>query len=98
MIEPAEAHTSAGLAARRSVAWAQALAFVLARCCSSIIRAVGVQQSSAALSRVGFGFFLVVAMNVCVTCCALIANDTVPPNIVVFTFVQAFAPDSAASP
>ena len=79
--------------ARRSVAWAQALAFVLgALLLVYVIRAVGVQPIFAALSRVGFGFFLVVAMNGLRHVLRTIAMSTsVPPEQRRFTFVQAFA-------
>jgi putative ABC transport system permease protein len=79
--------------AGRSVAWAQALAFVLgALLLVYVIRAVGVQPIFAALSRVGFGFFLVVAMNGLRHVLRTIAMSTsVPPEQRRFTFVQAFA-------
>ena len=49
---------------RRSVAWAQAIAFVLgALLLWYVVRRVGVQPIFTALSRVGFGFFIVVALN-----------------------------------
>jgi putative ABC transport system permease protein len=79
--------------ARRSVAWAQALAFMLgALLLVFLIRAVGVQPIFTALSRVGFGFFLVVAMNGLRHVLRTIAMSTsVPPEHRRFTFVQAFA-------
>ncbi|HSP62297.1 MAG TPA: lysylphosphatidylglycerol synthase domain-containing protein, partial [Pyrinomonadaceae bacterium] len=79
--------------ARRSVAWVQALAFVLgALLLVYVIRAVGVQPIFAALSRVGFGFFLVVAMNGLRHVLRTVAMSTsVPPEQRRFTFVQAFA-------
>ncbi len=79
--------------ARRSAAWAQTLAFVLgALLLVYVIRAVGVQPIFTALSRVGFGFFLVVAMNGLRHALRTIAMSTsVPPEHRRFTFVQAFA-------
>src|SRR5712691_5027537 len=75
------------------MAWAQALAFALgALLLVYVIRAVGVQPIFAALSRVGFGFFLVVAMNGLRHVLRTIAMSTsVPPEHRRFTFVQAFA-------
>ncbi len=79
--------------ARRSAAWLQALAFVLgALLLVYVIRAVGVQPIFTALSRVGFGFFLVVAMNGLRHVLRTIAMSTsVPPEQRRFTFIQAFA-------
>ena len=79
--------------ARRSVAWAQTLAFLLgALLLVYLIRAVGVQPIFAALSRVGFGFFLVLALNGLRHVLRTIAMSTsVPPEHRRFTFVQAFA-------
>jgi putative ABC transport system permease protein len=94
LIEAADTATvSRPSRARRSVAWAQALAFVLgALLLVYVIRAVGVQPIFAALSRVGFGFFLVVAMNGLRHVLRTIAMSTsVPPEQRRFTFVQAFA-------
>ena len=94
LIEPAEKHTVGRPSrARRSMAWAQALVFVLgALVLVYVIRAVGVQPIFAALSRVGFGFFLVVAMNGLRHVLRTIAMSTsVPPEQRRFTFVQAFA-------
>src|SRR5438309_1586996 len=50
---------------KRSMVWAQAIAFVLgALLLVYVIRVVvGVQPIFAALGRVGFGFFIVVAIN-----------------------------------
>ena len=50
--------------AKRSIAWLQAVAFVLgALLLVYVIRRVGVQPIFSALGRVGFGFFFVVAIN-----------------------------------
>src|ERR1051325_10816621 len=50
--------------ARRSVAWLQTAAFLLgALLLFYLIRTVGVEAIVSALSRVGFGFFIVVATN-----------------------------------
>jgi putative ABC transport system permease protein len=79
--------------ARRNVAWVQTLAFLLgALLLVYVIRAVGVQPIFTALSRVGFGFFLVVAMNGLRHVLRTVAMSTsVPPEQRRFTFVQAFA-------
>jgi putative ABC transport system permease protein len=94
LIEPAETHTVGRPSrARRSVAWVQTLAFLLgALLLVYLIRAVGVQPIFAALSRVGFGFFLVLALNGLRHVLRTIAMSTsVPPEHRRFTFVQAFA-------
>jgi len=94
LIEATDAHTVARPSrARRNVAWVQTLAFLLgALLLFYVIRAVGVQPIFAALSRVGFGFFLVVAMNGLRHVLRTIAMSTsVPPEHRRFTFVQAFA-------
>ena len=79
--------------AGRNMAWIQLLAFVLgALLLVYVVRAVGFQPIFAALSRVGFGFFLVVAMNGLRHVLRTIAMSTsVPPEQRRFTFVQAFA-------
>lgn len=81
------------LRAKHSVAWAQAIAFVLgALLLVFFVRAVGVQPIFTALSRVGFGFFLVVAMNGLRHMLRTVAMSTsVPPEQRRFTFMQAFA-------
>jgi putative ABC transport system permease protein len=94
LIEATDTHTVGRPSrAKRSVAWAQALAFVLgALLLVYVIRAVGVQPIFTALSRVGFGFFLVVAMNGLRHVLRTVAMSTsVPPEQRRFTFVQAFA-------
>ena len=79
--------------ARRSMAWLQAVAFLLgALLLVYIIRRVGVQAIFAALARVGFGFFFVVAINGLRHVLRTIAMSiSVPPEHRRFTFFQAFA-------
>lgn len=79
--------------AKRTIAWAQAVAFVLgALLLAYVVRQVGVEPIFTALSRVGFGFFAVVALNglrhVLRTASMSIS---VPPEHRRFTFLQAFA-------
>jgi putative ABC transport system permease protein len=79
--------------AKRSVAWLQAVAFVLgALLLVFVIRKVGVQPIFSALGRVGFGFFFVVAINGLRHVLRTIAMSlSVPPEHRRFTFPQAFA-------
>lgn len=79
--------------AKRSIAWLQALAFVLgAVLLVYLIRTVGVEQIFTALSRVGFGFFIVVAANGARHVLRTIAMRlSVPLEHRRFTFMQAFA-------
>ncbi len=79
--------------AKRSIAWLQGLAFVLgAALLVFVIRKVGVQPIFSALSRVGFGFFFVVAINGLRHVLRTIAMSmSVPPEHRRFTFLQAFA-------
>jgi len=79
--------------AKRSVAWMQAIAFVLgAALLVYLIRAVGVDPIFSALSRVGFGFFIVVAANGSRHVLRTIAMRlSVAPEHRRFTFLQAFA-------
>src|SRR5256885_2651901 len=79
--------------AKRSIAWLQALAFVLgAGLLVYVIRKVGVQPIFSALSRVGFGFFFVVAINGLGHVLRPIAMSiSVPVEHRRFTFMQAFA-------
>jgi putative ABC transport system permease protein len=79
--------------AKRSIAWLQAGAFVLgAALLVFVIRKVGVQPIFSALSRVGFGFFFVVAINGLRHVLRTIAMSvSVPPEHRRFTFLQAFA-------
>lgn len=79
--------------ARRSVAWLQAVAFLLgAGLLVYVIRKVGVQAIFVALARVGFGFFFVVAINGLRHVLRTIAMSiSVPPEHRRFTFFQAFA-------
>jgi putative ABC transport system permease protein len=79
--------------AKRSVAWLQALAFLLgAVLLFYLIRAVGVEPIFSALSRVGFGFFIVVAANGARHVLRTIAMRlSVAPEHRRFSFLQAFA-------
>jgi putative ABC transport system permease protein len=79
--------------AKRSIAWLQAVAFVLgALLLVYVIRRVGVQPIFSALGRVGFGFFFVVAINGLRHVLRTIAMSlSVPPEHRRFTFLQAFA-------
>jgi len=79
--------------ARRSMAWLQAVAFLLgAGLLVYVIRKVGVQAIFVALARVGFGFFFVVAINGLRHVLRTIAMSiSVPPEHRRFTFFQAFA-------
>src|SRR3989475_12209691 len=80
--------------ANRSIAWLQAVAFVLgAVLLVYVIRKVGVQPIFSALSRVGFfGFCFVVAVNGMRHMLRTIAMSiSVPPEHRRFTFLQAFA-------
>src|SRR5438128_7507024 len=87
---PAVAKASRG---RRTMVWAQAIAFVLgALLLVYLLRAVGIQPIFAALGRVGFGFFIVVAINGTRHVLRTIAMRLgVPPQHRRFTFFQAFA-------
>src|SRR5438132_10869436 len=79
--------------AKRSIAWLQAVAFALGTLLLVyVIRKVGVQPIFSALGRVGFGFFLVVAINGLRHVLRTIAMSiSVPPEQRRFTFFQAFA-------
>src|ERR1051325_210559 len=79
--------------AKRSVAWLQAAAFLLgALLLFYLIRTVGVEPIVAALSRVGFGFFIVVATNGARHVLRTIAMRlSVAPEHRRFSLVQAFA-------
>src|SRR5213593_2298 len=79
--------------AKRTIAWAQTIAGLLgALLLVYIIRKVGVQPIFTALARVGFGFFLVVALNGLRHMLRTIAMRTsVPVEHRRFTFMQAFA-------
>src|SRR6201988_928805 len=94
LMENAEAHAvSRPSRAKRTVAWLQAIAFVLgALLLVYLIRTVGVEQIFSALSRVGFCFFVVVAANGTRHVLLTIAMRlSVPPEHRRFTFLQAFA-------
>src|SRR5262249_53475300 len=81
------------LHAKRSIAWAQAIAFVMgASLLVYIIRRVGVQPIFTALGNVGFGFFLVVALSGLRHVLRTVAMSlSVPPDHRRFSFGQAFA-------
>jgi putative ABC transport system permease protein len=94
LMETTGAHTIAKPSrARRTVAWLQAAAFVLgALLLVYVIRTVGVQPIFAALGRIGFGFFFVVAINGLRHVLRTIAMSlSVPPQHRRFSFLQAFA-------
>jgi putative ABC transport system permease protein len=78
---------------KRIIAWAQAVAFVLgALLLWYVVRRVGVQPIFTALSRVGFGFFLIVALNGLRHVLRTISmRISVPAEHRRFTFMQAFA-------
>lgn len=89
-----QTHTTARPSrAKRSVAWMQAIAFVLgAALLVYLIRAVGVDPLFSALSRVGFGFFIVVGANGARHVLRTIAMRlSVAPEHRRFSFLQAFA-------
>jgi putative ABC transport system permease protein len=79
--------------AKRSLAWAQTIAFILGvSLLVYVIRRLGVQPIFTALSNVGFGFFLVVALNGLRHVLRTIAmRISVTPEHRRFSFVQAFA-------
>src|SRR5258706_8205892 len=94
MMEPTDSQSVARPStAKRSIAWLQAVAFVLgALLLVYVVRKVGVQPIFSALGRVGFGFFLVVAINGLRHVLRTIAMSiSVPPEHRRFTFMQAFA-------
>lgn len=78
---------------KRTVAWAQAVAFILgALLLWYVVRRVGVQPIFTALSRVGFGFFIVVALNGLRHVLRTISmRISVPAEHRRFSFAQAFA-------
>lgn len=93
-IEKAEAHAVAKPSrAKRSIAWLQIFAFLLgALLLFYLIRSVGVTPIFTALSRVGFGFFFVVAANGLRHVLRTIAMRlSVAPEYRRFSFLQAFA-------
>src|SRR5262247_3799528 len=94
LMEKAEAHAvTKPSRAKRSVAWLQAIAFLLgALLLVYLIRTVGFEPIFSALSRVGFGFFFVVAINGARHVLRTIAMRlSVPLEHRRFTFMQAFA-------
>ena len=94
LIERTEAHSvTKPSQSKRTVAWAQAAAFVLgALLLVWLVRKVGLQTIFTALARVGFGFFFVVALNGLRHVLRTIAMSlSVAPEHRRFTFFQAFA-------
>jgi putative ABC transport system permease protein len=94
LAEKAEAHAATKPSrAKRSVAWLQTIAFLLgALLLVYLIRTVGVEPIFSALSRVGFGFFIVVAANGTRHVLRTIAMRlSVAPEHRRFSFLQAFA-------
>src|SRR5438046_1921753 len=79
--------------AKRSLAWLQAIAFVLgALLLVWVIRSIGVEPIFSALGRVGFGFFIVVAANGARHFLRTIAMRlSVPAGHRRFSLMQAFA-------
>ena len=93
-IEASDAHaTEKSARGKHSVAWAQAVAFILgALLLAYVVRKVGVQPIFTALGRVGFGFFAVVALNGLRHVLRTVAMSvSVPPEHRRFSFMQAFA-------
>lgn len=94
LVEKSEAHavtkTSRG---KGSMIWAQAVVFVLgALLLVYVLRVVGMPQIFTALGRVGFGFFIVVAINGTRHVLRTISMRlAVPPEHRRFSFFQAFA-------
>src|SRR5688572_11762963 len=78
---------------KRMIAWGQAVAFVLgALLLWYVVRRVGVQPIFTALKGVGFGFFIVVALNGFRHVLRTISmRISVPAEHRRFTFMQAFA-------
>src|SRR2546421_11543212 len=94
LMEKPEAHAPAKTSrAKRSVAWLQTIAFLLgAILLVYLIRSVGVEPIVAALTRVGFGFFIVVAANGARHVLRTISMRlAVAPEYRRFSFLQAFA-------
>src|SRR5689334_15885443 len=94
LMEKPTAHAPAKTSrARRSVAWLQTIAFLLgALLLVYLIRSVGVEPIVAALTRVGFGFFIVLAANGARHVLRTISMRlAVAPEYRRFSFLQAFA-------
>lgn len=94
LVEKAETQTVAKPSrAKRSIAWLQAVAFVLgALLLVWLIRSIGVEPIISALARVGFGFFIVVATNGARHFLRTIAMRlSVPAEHRRFSLMQAFA-------
>ncbi|HEX5704543.1 MAG TPA: lysylphosphatidylglycerol synthase domain-containing protein [Pyrinomonadaceae bacterium] len=85
--------TSKSARTKRMIAWGQAVAFVLgALLLWYVVRRVGVQPIFTALSRVGFGFFIIVALNGFRHVLRTISmRISVPAEHRRFSFMQAFA-------
>src|SRR5437870_10941989 len=93
-IEASDAHaTEKSARGKHSVAWAQAVAFILgALLLAYVVRKVGVQPIFTALSRVGFGFFIIAGLNGLRHVLRTISMSiSVPPEHRRFSFMQAFA-------
>src|SRR5438445_9456828 len=94
LMENTEAHAPAKSSrAKRSVAWLQISAFLLgAILLVYLIRTVGVEPIVSALTRVGFGFFFVVAANGLRHVLRTVAMRlSLAPEHRRFSFLQAFA-------
>src|SRR2546421_3918975 len=94
LMEKPEAHAPAKTSrAKRSVAWLQAVAFLLgAILLVYLIRTVGLEPIISALTRVGFGFFIVVGANGARHVLRTISTRlSVAPEHRRFSFLQAFA-------
>ncbi|HMH42754.1 MAG TPA: lysylphosphatidylglycerol synthase domain-containing protein, partial [Pyrinomonadaceae bacterium] len=94
LMEKPAAHAPAKTSrAKRSAAWLQTIAFLLgAILLVYLIRSVGVEPIVAALTRVGFGFFIVVAANGARHVLRTISMRlAVAPEYRRFSFLQAFA-------
>lgn len=91
-IETTDAHGSPKAARRRSIVWAQGVAFILGALLLWYVVRRFEQPIFTALSRVGFGFFIVVGLNGLRHVLRTISMSiSVPPEHRRFTFMQAFA-------
>jgi putative ABC transport system permease protein len=93
LVEASDAHSAKPSRGKRSIAWAQAIAFLLgALLLAYVVRRVGVQPIFTALGRVGFGFFAVVALNGLRHVLRTVSMSiSVPPEHRRFSFLQGFA-------
>src|SRR5437764_5301810 len=94
LMDKPEAHAPVKTSrAKRSVAWLQTFAFLLgALLLVYLIRTVGVEPIFSALTRVGFGFFIVVAANGARHVLRTISMRlAVAPEYRRFSFLEAFA-------